>query len=79
MKYRLLAPAIADLKHIDDWVGANFGGAAALRATRKLSETFTLLATFQQLGMARLESPIAASAFSSCLPTGSSTNPEIHS
>jgi plasmid stabilization system protein ParE len=55
MKYRLLAPAIADLNYIDDWVAANFGEAAALRATRKLSETFSLLATFQQLGIARPE------------------------
>jgi len=53
MKYRLLAPAIDDLEHIDAWVVANFGEPAALRARRKLAETFYLLSTFQQMGPAR--------------------------
>jgi plasmid stabilization system protein ParE len=52
MTYRLLSPAIEDLDHIDSWVAANFGEAAALRARRKLTEAFNLLVTFQQMGAA---------------------------
>ena len=51
MTYRLLEPAISDLDHIDAWVTTNFGEAAALRATRKLTDTFELLGRFQQLGI----------------------------
>jgi plasmid stabilization system protein ParE len=53
MTYRLLAPAWDDLDHIDAWVASNFGEAAAARAIQKLTETFALLADFQQMGIAR--------------------------
>jgi plasmid stabilization system protein ParE len=53
MTYRLLGPALDDLEVIDGWVASNFGEAAAIRARHKLSETFVLLATFQQMGIER--------------------------
>jgi len=55
MTYRLLAPAIDDLDRINSWVTANFGEAAAIRARRKLTETFALLVKFQHMGFAHPE------------------------
>jgi len=53
MNYRLLAPAINDLEHIEAWVESNFGQAAAYRTTLKLTHTFELLSSFQKMGKER--------------------------
>jgi plasmid stabilization system protein ParE len=53
MTYRLLASALDDLDHIDDWVSSNFGEAAALKARRSLNSAFERLAQFQQMGIER--------------------------
>ena len=59
MKYRLLVPAVADLRHIENWVATEFGEASAQNARRKLLDAFALLAQIQELGKLRPE--IAAS------------------
>jgi plasmid stabilization system protein ParE len=51
--YRLLAPAIDDLDHIDSWIISKFGESAAIKARRKLADTFARLAQFQQMGIQR--------------------------
>jgi plasmid stabilization system protein ParE len=55
VKYRILGPALEDLRNIEDWVVAEFGELAALRARRRLFEAFELLTQFQQMGRVRPE------------------------
>ncbi len=53
MTYLILPPAQDDLRHIDNWIVANFGEAAADDAQRRLYETFERLARFQEMGIVR--------------------------
>jgi plasmid stabilization system protein ParE len=53
MTYRILAAALADLAEIDNYVLAEFGEAAANKASERLFDAFEHLAEFQQMGRLR--------------------------
>jgi plasmid stabilization system protein ParE len=53
MTYRLLAPALDDLDHIDAWVASRFGETVASKVSENLFDLFDLLAANQQMGLVR--------------------------
>jgi plasmid stabilization system protein ParE len=42
MNYRILPAAQQDLRHIDDWIAAQFGDAVADRAMKRIYDIFDL-------------------------------------
>jgi plasmid stabilization system protein ParE len=72
MTYRLLAPALDDMEHIDAWVASNFGESVATKVADGLYEVFELLAEFQGMGILRPDITDEPSASSAMAQTGSS-------
>jgi plasmid stabilization system protein ParE len=47
MNYRILPAAQQDLRHIDDWIAAQFGDAVADRARKRIYDIFDLPPAFR--------------------------------